>query len=187
MRLAGVLLAAGAGVRFGGGKLLARLPDGGTIGGRSAANLRAVVPHVIAVLRPGDDALASELAALGARTTVCVDADTGMGASLAHGVRSAGDVDAYVVALADMPWIAADSIARVVGALEAGHALVVPRYRGQRGHPAGFGAAHRDALLALSGDAGARSLIAGATDIHWIDVDDPGIVRDVDVRADLGQ
>ena len=185
MRIAGILLAAGAATRFGGDKLLARLPDGTAVGARSAMNLLAVVPDVIAVLRPGDDALGRALGAAGARTTVCPDAETGMGASLAHAVRAADGADAYVVALADMPWIAAESIRRVVAALESGSALVVPRYRQQRGHPVGFGSAHRDALLALSGDSGARSLIASATDIHWIDVDDPGVVRDIDVRADL--
>jgi molybdenum cofactor cytidylyltransferase len=185
-RVAGILLAAGAGVRYGGRKLLARLPDGSTLGARSAANLRAVIPEVIAVVRPGDESLADALAATGVRVTVCADAGSGMGASLAHGVNEAGDADAYVVALADMPWIAADSIARVVGALRAGHALVVPRYLQQRGHPVGFGAVHRPALLALTGDAGARSILAGASGIHWIDVDDPGVVRDVDVPADLG-
>ena len=185
MRIAGILLAAVAGIRFGGGKLSARLPDGTTLGARAAANLRAVVPEAIAVLRPGDDALAVELAAAGARITFAADADTGMGASLAHGVREAGAADAYLVALADMPWIDAATIRSVVAALEAGSSLVVPRYRRQRGHPVGFGAAHRDALLGLSGDSGARALIAGATDIHWIDVEDSGVVRDVDVRADL--
>ena len=185
MRIVGILLAAGAAVRFGGGKLLARLPDGSSIGSRSAANLSAVVPEVIAVVRPGDEALAQALAATGASVTPCADADSGMGASLAHGVKEAGGADAVVVALADMPWIAADSIARVAAALALGHPLVVPRYRQQRGHPVGFGSAHRAALLALTGDSGAKSILAGAAGIHWIDVDDPGVVRDVDVPADL--
>src|SRR5512138_3344951 len=103
MRIVGILLAAGSGSRFGGGKLLAPLPDGMPIGVRSAANLVAVLPDTIAVVRPGDDALAAALATTGARVSVCPDAETGMGASLAHGIAAAEDADGYVIALADMP------------------------------------------------------------------------------------
>jgi molybdenum cofactor cytidylyltransferase len=185
MRIAGILLAAGSGSRFGGGKLLAALPDGTPIGVRSASNLVAVLPETIAVVRPGDAALAAKLAAVGVRVSVCPDAATGMGASLAHGVAQSGAADGYVIALADMPWIAATTILAVADALRQGAAIVVPRHRGQRGHPVGFAATHRAALLALTGDAGARAILATATGIRWLDVDDPGALRDVDVAADL--
>jgi molybdenum cofactor cytidylyltransferase len=189
MRITGILLAAGAGVRFGGAKLLAPLPDGTSIGQRAAANLVTAIPDVIAVVRPGDDALARVLAEAGARVSLCAEAVTGMGASLAHGVRVAGECagapDGFVVALADMPWIDPRTIRAVAAKLQSGAQLVAPRYRGQRGHPIGFGASHRAALLGLTGDAGARAIVAAAGDPCWLDVDDPGIVRDVDVRADL--
>src|SRR5829696_6934896 len=139
-RIVGILLAAGAGVRFGGGKLIATMADGELLGVRSARNLRAAIPEVIAVVRPGDDALARALETAGARVTVCAEAGAGMGVSIAHGVREAGAVDGVIVALADMPWIAASTIAAVGEALHRGAALVVPSYRGARGHPVGFGA-----------------------------------------------
>jgi len=194
MRITGILLAAGAGVRFGGGKLLAPLPDGTSLGRCAAANLIAVIPDVVAVVRPGDDALARELAGAGARVTTCADAHTGMGASLAHGVRVAvqagnagtGEADALVVALADMPWIRAETIRDVADHLRRGEQLVAPRYQGQRGHPIGFGATHFAALRALTGDQGARSVIASAGNVCWIDVDDPGVLRDVDLKTDIG-
>src|SRR4051812_47609278 len=107
MRIVGILLAAGAATRFGGGKLLAPI-NGIALGRRACANLVAATPSVIAVVRPGDARLSAELAAAGAQVTVCTEAASGMGASLAHGARAAMDVgaDAIVVALADMPWIA---------------------------------------------------------------------------------
>jgi molybdenum cofactor cytidylyltransferase len=59
-------------------------------------------------------------------------------------------------------------------------------HRGERGHPVGFSAAHRDALMTLSGDEGARSLVAhGGVELVRIDVDDPGVLRDVDAPGDL--
>ena len=189
MRIIGILLAAGAGVRFGGGKLLAHL-DRETVGYHSCANLRTALPDVVAVVRPDDETLSAELERAGARVTLCADASDGMGNSLAHGVRAAGDGDAIVVALADMPWIRAGTIRAVADRLAGGSSLVVPRYRGQRGHPVGFGPAHRPALIALTGDTGAKSIIAAALAagaIDWIDVDDPGVLRDIDVPADLGR
>jgi molybdenum cofactor cytidylyltransferase len=185
VRIAGVLLAAGAGARFGGGKLLAKLADGTAVGRRACANLLAAVPEVIAVVRPDDAELARELAAAGARVTVCPDAQRGMGASLAHGVRAAGDADAVMVALADMPWIRPDTLLMVAAELRRGEPLVVSRHRGRRGHPVGFGRMHYPALMGLDNDEGARDMIAQATRIRWIDVDDPGVLRDVDTPADL--
>jgi molybdenum cofactor cytidylyltransferase len=185
LRISGILLAAGAGTRFGGGKLRAKLADGTTVGRRACANLVAAVPEVIAVVRPGDDELALELAAAGARVTVCPDAQTGMGTSLAHGVRAAGDADAVMIALADMPWIRPDTFVAVAAELRRGEQLVVPRFNAMRGHPVGFGSAHLPALSLLRDDEGAREVVARATAIRWIDVDDPGVLRDVDVPADL--
>ena len=185
MRIVAILLAAGAGVRFGGGKLLAKLPDGAIVGARACANLIEVIPHVIAVVRPGDDALAQQFADAGATVTFCDDASAGMGASLAHGVRFAIDADAVLVALADMPWIRPQTLVMVADALRDGEPLVAPRCQGQRGHPVGFGSVHFPALIDLHDDQGARDVIAGAAHIRLLDVDDPGVVRDVDTPADL--
>lgn len=191
--IAGILLAAGASVRFGGEKLLATLPSsspahaGAPLALASYRNLAAELPRVVVVVRPGSHALASLLAQANAEVVECARAEEGMGASLACGVGETREATGWVVALADMPWIAADSIRRVLAALRGGAPIVAPRHGGRRGHPVGFGAKHRDALLALRGDRGARDVIAAhAGDLVEIDVDDPGVLRDVDVRGDLG-
>lgn len=187
MRIAGILLAAGAARRFGGGKLLARLDNGETIGYRACANLAAVVAEVFAVIRGGDDELARELVAAGARPTVCADAAAGMGASLAHGMQTAAasDADAVIVALADMPWIRPATLRAVADSLKQGAAVVVPRYQGRRGHPVGFARVLFPELTRLGGDDGARAVIDAAAGVCWVDVDDPGVLRDVDVPGDL--
>src|SRR5689334_3217390 len=125
MRIVGILLAAGAGTRFGGGKLRATLPDGSPLGVRACATMVSALDEVIAIVRPGDDALAADLQRAGARVSFCPDAVNGMGASLAHGVAQAADADAVIVALADMPWVAASTIDAVHAALEKGSSLVV--------------------------------------------------------------
>jgi len=193
MRIVGILLAAGRGERFGGDKLVAPLTDpampasdAASLGAVSGAHLAAALTDVIAVVRPGDDPLAEQLRAAGLDVVECARAGEGMGASLACGVGASSDADGWVVALADMPWIARATIENVAAALVAGADIVAPSFRGLRGHPVGFSRRHYAALAALTGDAGARQVIErGANVLTLIDVDDPGVLRDVDTRDDL--
>jgi molybdenum cofactor cytidylyltransferase len=193
MRIVGILLAAGRATRFGGDKLLAPLvqpaadvPPGTPIGAASALHLVAALPQSIAVVRQGDAALAAALRATGLRIVECKNADEGMGASLACGVAASRDADGWIVALADMPWIASSTILAVAQALEHGDDLAAPYYQGRRGHPVGFARRHYAALAALGGDFGARAVVEGARDrLVPIDVTDPGVVRDVDRPGDL--
>jgi molybdenum cofactor cytidylyltransferase len=187
--IVGVLLAAGAGTRFGGGKLLAPLaPTGVPMGVAACAHLRAAVDQVVAVVRPEDAALAAALAAAGADVLACARASEGMGASLACGVARAANARGWLIGLADMPWIEPGTIAMLATHLAHPDAIVVPRYRGQPGHPVGFGAAHRAELLALGGDIGARGIVrAHAASVIEVDVEDPGVLRDVDTPQDLAE
>ncbi|PYE27627.1 molybdenum cofactor cytidylyltransferase [Paraburkholderia silvatlantica] len=184
----GVLLAAGTGSRFDPNglrnKLLAPLPEGTCVARESAQRLLRVVPKVIAVVRPGAEALAHVLNDAGCDVVFAPGAARGMGASLAAGVETDHEAESWIVALADMPCIAVESIEAVARALDGGASLVAPFYRGQRGHPVGFGYAHRAALVALDGDAGARALLS-THPLTRVEVDDPGILRDVDTPADL--
>ncbi len=109
--------------------------------------------------------------------------DGGLGDSLAEGARQAEPQRGYLVMLGDMPFVRADTLQRLAAAIEPDR-LVVPVYRGQPGHPRGIGTAHRQALLSASGERGARDLFGSAA-LTLIEVDDPGVLQDVDVPADL--
>ncbi|WP_146774245.1 nucleotidyltransferase family protein, partial [Burkholderia cepacia] len=174
----GVLLAGGLGQRFDPSglhsKLLALLPDGTPVAVEAARRLAAATADVIAVVRPGAEKLAMLLNEAGCHVVYAPDAVRGMGASLAAGVRATPDANGWLVALGDMPWIAASTYESVTRALDADDAsIVVPAHRGARGHPVGFAAHHFDALAALDGDTGARALFASAP-VRLLDVDDPG-------------
>lgn len=185
-RVVGILLAAGSSRRFGSNKLLAPLADGTPLAVAAASRLIAAVPGSIAVVRPGDDALAALLAGEGLRIVECAEAEWGMGHSLAAGVAAAHAADAWLIALADMPSIKISTIAGLVARLHAGSALVAPFHTGRRGHPVGFAAGFGAELLSLRGDAGARYLLARhASSLTRLDVDDPGILVDVDIPGDL--
>ncbi|KFG95623.1 molybdopterin-guanine dinucleotide biosynthesis protein MobA [Burkholderia paludis] len=185
----GVLLAGGLGQRFDPSgvhsKLLALLPDGTPVAVAAARHLAAATANVIAVVRPGAEKLAMLLNDAGCHVVYAPDALRGMGASLAAGVRATPEANGWLVALGDMPWIAASTYEAVTRALDdADASIIAPAHRGVRGHPVGFAAHHFDALAALDGDTGARALFAGAP-VRLLDVDDPGILRDIDTPADL--
>lgn len=184
--ICGILLAAGASKRFGSNKLLHPLAGDTPIAIASLANLRAAIPRVLAVVRPGAPVLENRLSEAGATVILCVNADAGMGASLATAVGASGDVAGWVVALADMPYIRPETIGKIAAALAGGADIAAPAYRGARGHPVGIAARFRAELEALQGDEGARSVLEkNAKSIKLIEVDDPGICRDIDTPADL--
>src|SRR5262249_55645237 len=103
--ITGILLAAGAGTRFGGRKLLHPLPDGVPVGIAALRNLASAVASVVVVVRPGDHDLRTLLASEGASVVECKDAAQGMGHSLAAGVAESSTADGWVIALGDMPRI----------------------------------------------------------------------------------
>ena len=189
--LVGLLLAAGRGRRFDPSGRSNKLLMPGTQGPHAgkplavaaALGLRAAVPRVIAVVRASEDPATRELAArlteAGCELVVNARAESGMGTSLACGVRASADATGWIIALADMPAIRPETIALVADALTRGALTAAPHFNAQRGHPVGFGAALRDALLALEGDAGARDLLR-AHPPQRLAVDDPGILYDVD-------
>ena len=185
-RFVGLLLAAGASTRFGADKLSHALPHGVAVAVQAARHLKAEIDRVIAVVRPGADETARALEAEACEVVVCADAAEGMGASLACGVRAAGEVDGYLVALADMPFIRPSTIAAVRDTLAGGALLVAPYFRTRRGHPVGIAGRFRDELAVLGGDEGAKALLAAhAAALVKLPVGDPGAIRDIDTPADV--
>lgn len=184
--VAGILLAAGSASRFGSNKLLHRLLTGVPIAVTAARNLKAALPYSIAVVRPGADELAALLRAEGLEVVVCVNADEGMGASLACAVAAAPEEGGYVIALADMPYLRASSLIAVRDSLANGVPLVAPYFRTRRGHPVGIAARFRAEMLGTSGDEGAKKLLERhAAELVKIPVGDPGVIRDIDTPDDL--
>ena len=107
----------------------------------------------------------------------------GMAVSIRVGVEAAVGEKGYLFALGDMPQIAGTTMLKVAEALKSREIIAVPVCAGRRGHPVAIGSAHRDALLALTGDRGARPVLAkNAANVVEIPVEDEGIFVDVDTR-----
>jgi len=188
LSLTGILLAAGRGRRFdpagARNKLLQTLPGGELVVTASARRLLSCLPRVVAVVPPDDGGVGDVLRDLGCEVTVCPDADTGMGASLVHALRHALAADGWLVALGDMPFVAPATLAALRDAVVDGAGIAVPVHEGRRGNPVAFAAFHRDALLGLGGDQGARRLLQ-AYPVLEVAVPDAGILRDIDTPSDL--
>ena len=185
----GILLAAGRGRRFDpvgvNNKLLARVDGSTLVVEASARSLLAVLARVVAVVRTDGDGVADRLRALGCEVSVCAAADSGMAASLVHGLTHAGPLaQGVLIALGDMPHVQPATLTALCDALARGAAIAVPIHDGRRGNPVAFSAAHVPALLALHGDQGARAIVRSHP-VTEVAVCDPGIFLDIDTVADL--
>lgn len=186
MRVAAILLAAGSSRRFGGQKLLAPWRGRPLYEHALEALLASpAVTEIIVVVQPG---FAVPPARQRCRFIENPEHAEGMGASLRAGVRAApADAEAYLVALADMPRITPELVAALVaGHAAAGRPIMVPVHGGRRGHPVVMGRELREALLAVTGDVGAREIIRAHPGwVAELETADEAVVFDVDLPADL--
>lgn len=185
----GILLAAGQGKRFDATglkhKLLQSLSTGQSVVHASAACLQSALPDCFAVVGSQTSAVQHALQALSFPAVTCDDAELGMAHSLRTGLLHLPvEADAFIIALADMPFVRGDSIRAIAKQLAAGAGIVVPVFNGQRGNPVGFAKEYRQVLLELRGDRGARQLLQNLP-VTELPLDDPGILRDVDFPEDL--
>ena len=195
LKVGALVLAAGFSRRFGATKLLAGLPENRQISlfEQTLINLCMALPTIVVVYRPE---LRLQFHEIRDRATqqypdteiTLVDfkqAESGMGASLAFGANHIADWDAALVCLADMPYVLPSTYSLVAESVRT-QSIVVPCYRGVRGHPIAFGSTYHNELRALTGDAGGRAILdMHSAKILIINIDDDGILIDIDTQADL--
>lgn len=107
----------------------------------------------------------------------------GMGYSIAAGVAARSDASGWLILPADMPMVQPATLRNVADELDS-HAIAYAQHRGLRGHPVGFAAELYSELVMLTGDEGARRLLARYPAMG-VEVDDPGVLLDVDTEDDL--
>lgn len=181
-----LVLAAGAGSRFGGRKLLAPWRGGVLLDGALEAALLAPVQSVLVVT--GADADPVTAAVAGRAVTVhAPDHAEGMAASLRTGIAALPpDARGAVVFLGDMPLTPPEVVRRLVEALDAGAPAAAPFHGERRGNPAAISAALFPRISALAGDSGARRVLDDlGPGLVRIETEDPGVLIDVDRPGDL--
>jgi molybdenum cofactor cytidylyltransferase len=181
-----LLLAAGFGRRFGSDKRFAKLPDGRTVLAATLDAIEASELPLLVCLRPEDEDTHRLLQRRAINTVTCPRASEGMGGSLAQGAAAIPSAwSGVLVALADMPWIQPQSYRRIATAVTSA-TICVPYYQQQRGHPVAFGSEYFAALQQCAGDVGARAVLQQhKSACRPLALEDPGILRDVDLPADL--
>lgn len=189
MILHAVVLAAGSGSRFGGGKLLAEWRGRPLVAWAVEAALAAPVEGVVVVLGWQDELVEAALAPLSGRRlrmVVAPDWVDGLSASLKAGVAALPrDSAGVLLFLGDMPAIPADLPGRVAAALRSGAVAAQPRVGAAPGHPVGLSAALYAEIMQLTGDVGAGPLLKGREGVVRLDVEDAGATLDVDRPEDL--
>lgn len=184
-----MVLAAGSGSRFGGGKLLATWGAGVLLEGALAAAVAAPVRGVTVVTGADAEAVGAAARAFDPRIGVVHAADhaEGMGASLRAGIAALPtDTAGVFVFLGDMPRTPHSVLQPMAGAVRAGADAAAPVFQGRRGNPVLLAASLFPKLLALTGDAGARGVLQGLGNrLALIESPDDGVLFDVDRPEDL--
>jgi len=184
----GVVLAAGGSTRMGRPKQLADLDGRPLLAHVLAALDGTPVDRVLVALGGAADRVLDRVELGRAEPLVVEGWAAGMGHVLAATLAQAGeDWAAVVVLLGDQPLVSGRAVARVVEAWRSGAGPVVTAtYGGRPGHPKLFDRRLLPDLLRLTGDTGARDLLATIGDgVHRVEVGDLGNDADIDVEADL--
>jgi len=188
--VAGVLLAAGEGSRFGRPKALVEL-DGQTLAERGVTLLRAGgTDPVLIVTGAAQVDLGPEHQA---RTVYNGEWRTGMGSSLRAALRALTELEtppevgAVVVALADQPLVGAAAVGRLIAAYQAGAGVAVAAYAGRPRNPVLLAREHWPEVIATAtGDQGARAFLRARPElVTLVECGDTGRPDDIDTPADL--
>jgi molybdenum cofactor cytidylyltransferase len=182
--IVGIVLAAGAGTRFGGGKQLAPLDGRPLLEHALRAMAAAPVARRLVVLGAGAEEVAGRVDLHGAEPVFCDRWEEGQSASLATALAELDDAEAAVVTLGDQPRMTPDAIRRVIAARGAGAAAVRATYGGDPGHPVLLERHLFERLRDVTGDHGARNLLL-SVGTREVPCDDLGGGEDVDTRAQL--
>jgi molybdenum cofactor cytidylyltransferase len=160
--IAGLVLAAGASSRFGGHKLLARIGGTPLVRGVVEQAVCCALDPVFVVVGREAEAVREALAGLPVEIVQNPEFERGLSTSIRRGMAALpAEVEAVVILLADQPLPSPVVVTRLAEAFRTSERpIVVPLYAGERGNPVLFGASMFPELLRLTGDSGARGLIA---------------------------
>jgi molybdenum cofactor cytidylyltransferase len=193
-RLDAIVLAAGSGSRFGGGKLTAPWRGGRLIDGALKSAARVATEEVLVVTgadRDVEQAVADVVKKMGSayrfRLIHAAGYASGMSASLRAGIKALSpDCDGVFVFLGDMPLVPEAVLVEMAIAVAYGAVASAPSCDGVRGHPVLFTRKLFPALIRLKGDTGAREVLRTlGKKLSLIETTDRGVLIDVDAPGDL--
>jgi molybdenum cofactor cytidylyltransferase len=189
---AGIILAAGESTRFGQPKQLVELHGRMLVAWVLDAALASRLETVVLVLGRDHREIGDALGQRGDHPKLELVFNRryheGQSTSLTAGLFKIRDrFPAVMFLLGDQPLVDASTINRLLEKFQnSGKTICVPVHRGQRGNPALFSRAHYEELARLSGDKGARDIIAAHPgQVLEVPVADPALFLDIDTKADV--
>jgi len=188
--IVGIVLAAGLSTRMGRPKQLLRLGDS-TVIEVVVRRVRSQLDQVIVVLGHRAGEIAPLLETCEVRCVVNERYRVGMTTSVQCGIAASGEwggaVSGYLICLGDQPGIGPGAVRAVVAAArgESGKGIVIPRFKGRRGHPIFVSAAYTDEIARLGDDEGLNQVTGRhSDDTLEIDVEDEEVLVDLDTPED---
>jgi len=185
-RIGVVLLAAGAGQRFGGDKLSHQLIDGDLLLERTLKLYRGL-PNLTIVV--ANEELQQISRAYSNDVILCEENERGMSYSLKLGLQRNENLGACMICLGDMCCVPSAIIEELL-ALAKADKIIAPRLKQngkwRQGNPVVFGRDFFPELMQLEGDVGGKQVLKQQADaVIWLDSNDEGILFDVDHESDL--
>ncbi len=182
-----ILLGAGESKRMGGDKLT--FPWGRkTVFEHSVETLlRSKVSEVITVIRDSKRTVVGHIKDRKLKVEINPYYKRGMSTSIRRGLRAIDPgSQGILIALGDQPLVETRTINALIHAFVQGRgSIVVPSFRGKRGHPVIFHRRYLKELSKLKGDMGGRSIIEKyPEEVCWVRVKSAGVTKDIDTRED---
>jgi len=112
--------------------------------------------------------------------------ESGMASSIKKGIKKLSKkTDSFFISLGDMPSINYDTYNQLIKCNKNKKAIV-PMFKGQQGNPVLFPKSFEEKLLSIQGDSGAKKILEiNKKEVLYLEINDPGIIRDLDVPNDF--
>ena len=182
--ISAIILAGGTSTRMGESKQLLPFGDRTVIETIADTLLATKVDEVVVVLGHLAEEIAGKISDRPVRTAVNPDYRDGMLSSVKRGIRSVEGAEAVLICLVDQPDMSAGVIDGLIEAYwNSPKGIVIPVYRGRRGHPVVVGMRYKEEILQLDDQIGLRGLMrAHPEDILEVEVWDERVLHDMDTR-----
>ena len=187
MRLGIVLLAAGAGKRFGGNKLTAQI-HGKPMYLWARQNLEEMKTEMPTVVVTGTPEIVSAAEAKGMIAIFNGQPELGISFSIRLGIEAVMQedrkVDGILFMVCDQPWLEKTTLARLISEFDGG--ILALSYGERRGNPVIFSREYLKELSELSGDTGGRQVMARHREnVRFLEVNDERELQDIDKREQV--
>jgi molybdenum cofactor cytidylyltransferase len=185
--IAAIILAAGESKRMGQPKQLLPFRGSSILGQVMESLLQSQVAETIVVLGYQAEKIMPQIAREAVKIVVNPDFEQGMSSSIRCGLGHISEAaDGVMIVLGDQPLIEKETIDLLMGKnRQSKRGIILPVYKGIKGHPVIFKMKYKDELMRLTGDIGGKEIIERhPSDVLEVEVDSESVVVSIDAESD---